>query len=75
MWALIESEQRCCLDLPDIRAVTPDWMDNGTYLGIDEVQGHKCYHWQKVNFHRKFYFLTIFLLISCISHIFLIFLY
>lgn len=48
MWALIESEQRCCLDLPNIGAAVPDWMQNGTYIGIDNIQGNECTHWENV---------------------------
>ena len=47
MWAWIEEDQRCCLDLPNTRTVSPDWMSNGTFLGIDNIMGTKCYHWKK----------------------------
>jgi hypothetical protein len=50
MWALIESEQRCCLDLAGIGAAVPDWMLNGTYIGTDDVLGNECTHWENVEF-------------------------
>lgn len=54
MYAIIPSENFCCLDLPDIHTVSPDWVQNGTYLGTDEILGQSCYHYQQVTLHLLF---------------------
>ncbi len=63
MWAVLRD--RCCLDIPNLGVVTPDWLQsNTTYLGIDNIEGEgQCYHWHKVYNKLPLRLLPLFILI------------
>lgn len=49
MWVLIEKSSFCCLDLPNIGTVPPNWLHNATCYGTDIIgKSGLCYHWHIV---------------------------